>query len=110
MVMGRSTGVVFPRRMVAADEDALIAPRRDELSHRIVELEASLLPQHHQPHAHDRLRHRIDAEDRILGDRPRSLDLEVALRLEVRDLSPARDEREGAGELCRRRCNAGGDR
>src|SRR2546426_12634515 len=85
--------------MVAADEDALIAPRRDELSHRIVELKASLLPQHHQPHAHDRLRHRVDAEDRILRYRPLSLDLEVALRLEVRDLSPARDEREGAGEL-----------
>src|SRR5712664_3256197 len=85
--------------MVAADEDALIAPRRDELPHRIVELSASLLPQHHQPHAHDRLRHRIDAEDRMLGDWPLPLDLEVALRLEVRDFSPARDEREGAGEL-----------
>src|SRR5262245_21622645 len=85
--------------MVAADEDALIAPRRDELPHRIVELNASLLPQHHQPDAHDRLRHRVDAEDRIRRDRPLALDLEVALRLEVRDLAPARDEREGAGEL-----------
>src|SRR5437899_12934585 len=85
--------------MVAADEDALIAPRRDELSHGIVELKASLLPQNDQPHAHDRLRHRVDAEDRIPRDPPLSLDLEVALRLEVRDLSAARHEREGAGEL-----------
>src|SRR5262249_16821434 len=89
----------LPRRMIPADEDALIPPGRDELAHRVVELNASLLPQHHQTDAHDRLRHRVDAEDRIVRDRSLPLDFEVALRLEVRDLASARDECEGAGEL-----------
>src|SRR5688500_8108872 len=85
--------------MIAADEDTLVLERRDELRHGIVELEAAMLPQHHQADAHDRLRHRVDAEDRVRRDRPPLLDLEMPPRLEVRDLSPARDEHERAGKL-----------
>jgi hypothetical protein len=85
--------------MVAADEHALIAPRRNELVHWIVELQPSLLPQHHQPHARDRLGHRVDAEDRVGCDRAFALDFEMSQRLEVRDLSPAGHQRERAGQL-----------
>ena len=85
--------------VVAAGEDAQVLPRRDELVHRIVELKAPLFVEHHEPDARDGLRHRVDAPDRVGGDGPAALDLEVAERLTVDDLAAPGHQGQGAGEL-----------
>jgi hypothetical protein len=59
------------------------------------------LPEHHQPHARDRLGHRIDAEDRVGRDRSCALDLEMAQRLEVGDLAATGDQCQRPGQLAR---------
>ena len=85
--------------VVASGEDAQILPRRDELVHRIVELKAPFFVEHHEPDARDGLRHRVDAPDRVGGDGPAALDLEVAERLTVDDLAAPGHQGQGAGEL-----------
>ena len=71
----------------------------DVLGHRVVERPLALLPEHHHGHAHDRLGHRRDAEDRVAGDRLLGRQILNAVGVEVDDLAVSCDERRDAGEL-----------
>jgi len=85
--------------MVAAHEHRQILPRRDEPVHGIVELEATLLVERHQPCAGDRLGHGVDAKDGVRRQRPPPLDLQMSPRVEIGDLPAAGHQGEYAGEL-----------
>ena len=71
----------------------------NELRHRVVEREATLVVVGHQRDTDDRLRHRVDAEDRVLRDRDPVLDVLLAVGVEEDDLALARDHRDDAGEF-----------
>ena len=58
-----------PPARAAADVNAQVAPRRDEAVHRVVQRHQALLDQHHESHAGDRLGHRVDAREAVLGQR-----------------------------------------
>ena len=57
----------------AARPDPRVRERGDEALDRVLELERALLPQQHRRHRRDRLRHRVDAKQRVAltGGRPR---------------------------------------
>ena len=67
IVTGRRAGTrrKGPSPSFARREDVECGQRGKILSHRIVELEAPLLVQHHDRDARDRLRHRGDPKDRV---------------------------------------------
>jgi hypothetical protein len=69
------------------------------LRHRIVELPLPFLEQHHHRHAGDRLRHRVDAEDRVLLHRRGALQVALAGGFELHDLAVPRHHRHDAGQL-----------
>ncbi|MNR11717.1 hypothetical protein D3C85_1280310 [compost metagenome] len=91
---------------IAARVDAKVLPRRDVLADRIVESDLAFLDQHHDRHRGDRLRHRVDAEDRILGQRRLPLAVGHAQHRIQHDFAapPHLDQR--AGQLAA--CHVGG--
>ena len=53
------------RSVLARDAHLQLVEARQVLAHRIRELDRAILDQHHRRHRHQRLGHRIDAEDRF---------------------------------------------
>ena len=82
-----------------AGRDLEVLELGDILRDRIGEAKGPLLIKHHEGDTGDRLRHRVDAKDRVLGHRRTRSDVLVAERFEVGDLAVARDHRRDAGEL-----------
>jgi len=79
--------------MVAADEDALIAPRGNELVHWIVELQrpcsqSIISPRSRSAWSSNRFGNRVGVTGRL------RFDSKMSLRLEVGDLSLTRDQRD----------------
>ena len=87
------------RGALAGNPDLVIAPFRNKSRDRIIELEMPLLVEAHQRDRGDRLRHRVEAEDRVVGHRRFALAIRHAHRLEVGDVAVARDERLASGDL-----------
>jgi hypothetical protein len=91
------------RRARAAGKHAETAPSRDVAMHRVVERDLALLDEHHESDRCQRLGHRIDAEDRVGGERHCALDVGMADEAGVGGFAKARDADQRAGQL------AGGD-
>ena len=89
------------QRRNAGDEDAEVLPRRNVGLDRIVQRDLALFDQHHERDAGERLGHRIDAEDRVDGQRRVALDVSLADSAEVSDLAVPRDEGHCARQSCR---------
>jgi hypothetical protein len=53
--------------VIAGLVDAQVPPLGNQLVNRIVELKVAVLVEHHERHGGDGLRHRVDAEDRVLA-------------------------------------------
>ena len=87
------------RLRIAAREHFQIAPLRDVLRDRVVQLERAFFVQHHQRDAGDRLAHRIDAENRVARDRRRAFDVAFAVGEEMRLFAVARNQAQIAGQL-----------
>ena len=87
-----------PQRRRAADINRKVAPFGDVFGDRLVERDAALLDEHHEGDGGDRLRHRIDAEDRVFLHRHVAFDVGEALHCRVNDLAVTVDDRVGAGE------------
>ena len=88
-------------RIDTPNGDLLIAEGGDPAGRGCAEREAVLLVQDHHGDAGDRLAHRVDAEERVLGHRFLRLEVAVAVRVEVRDLAAAGDQARGAGDFAR---------
>jgi hypothetical protein len=79
----------------------------------IVQLDHTLLDQHHRRDGRDRLGHRREAEDRVLAHRLGFGSVLISVRLEVNDLTAPRDQGDGARKhapvdlLRHHRCDAG---
>ena len=87
----------FKLESAATDHaDFQVGEGRDQVRHRVGEEEPSLLDHHHRGHRDNRLRHRIDAEDRVLAHRG-SARAKPAQALPVGDLAVTGDQHGGAG-------------
>src|SRR5690606_11559149 len=64
-----------------------------------LKLEVSLLVEHHQGEAGDRLRHRVDAEDRIFFHWQAAFAVALSGRLEVSDFPVPGDKGRETGDL-----------
>lgn len=80
---------------------AVIAPRGDDAGDGVVELEHPLLEQLHQRDGHDRLRHRVDAEDRVVAHRNTPLAIALAQAALVGEVAAPADGHLAAGDLAR---------
>jgi hypothetical protein len=98
--LGGRPGLRIARR--SSGVDAEVGERRDEVADRVGELESAFLVEHHGRDRGDRLGHRVDAEERVRLNRFAAFDVPHSVRGQVRDLAPARDERQPAGQLARR--------
>ena len=93
--LGRRHGHDLGHR--AAAVDAHVGELGQEAGDRVLELEVPLLPQHHRRDRGDRLRHRVDAPQRVRLDGQVGLDvapaaaLDVGLVVAVHDDEPARE-------------------
>ncbi len=83
----------------ASRPDLQLLEGGDVAGNGVVQLKVPLLVEHHECKARDRLRHRIDAEDRILLHRQAALAVALAGDLEMRDLAVAGDERREPRDL-----------
>ena len=81
------------------DRHLRVLELRNEARHRIGQPQLAFFHQHQDRDAGDRLRHRRDAEDRVLAHRRLRFEIHLALRLEVRDLAAPRHHRDRAGDL-----------
>ena len=98
--MQHGHGVLGRRRLAALGIQHLqIRQFGHELLDRIGELKLAFFVEHHCRHRGDRLAHRIDAEQGVLGHRAVVVRPAVAHRLEVDDLAVARHQRDDASEL-----------
>ena len=70
-----------------------------ELGDRVVQADLSLFDEHHDGYGGNRLGHRSQAEDRVLGHRSLGFDIRQALSLKVRDSALAGNQRNGAGDV-----------
>jgi len=84
-------------RAVALDADLLAGEFGNELGKRIVEQQFAVFHQHHDAERDQRLGHREDAEDAVLGHRRVGGRVLPALRLEPADLATPRHHRHHAG-------------
>ncbi len=98
----RAAGRLGDHRLVlAGDIDAVVLPGGDVAADRVVELEVALFIEHHQRDRGDRLGHRIDAEDGVVGHRLAALQVHRPEGLAVGDLSAPGDGDLGAHDLLR---------
>ena len=81
---------------IAFDADLRAGESRNEFRDRIGEQNAPFLDHLHNCDRHDRLRHRIDAEDRIMRHHVVGQWRTAAEGLEITDASLARDQGDGA--------------
>ena len=72
---------------------------RQVLRDGIAEDDATFLDEHHGGDRHERLGHRVDAEDRVLPERRAASRIARADRVEIGDFSLAGDQRHRAGQL-----------
>ena len=90
-----------PGRVDLGDADLHLGEGGEVLGNRIGEDDPPLLGEHHGGGGHEWLRHRVEAEDGVLGHRRAALRVPGAERLEVGDAALARDHGDGAGKLLR---------
>jgi hypothetical protein len=83
----------------AGHPDLMILPGREEAAHRVVQLEVAALIEAHQRHGGDRLAHRIDAEDGVVGHRLAALPVHLAERAKVGEVAVPGDRDLAAGDL-----------
>ena len=83
----------------APDVNLKIAPGGDHPVYRVVELEHAALVELHERDRSDRLAHRIDAEDRIVGHRQAALEVSRSERRVIREMAVARDGDLATGDL-----------
>ena len=99
-VAGSPAAAARGRRVRLRDGDLVQAFEfRDEARDRVAQADLAFFHQHHDRHAGDRLRHRSEAEDSVLGHRPVCFEISHALRFEVRDLAATSDQRDRAGDV-----------
>jgi hypothetical protein len=89
------------RRIGSLAADLELGQLRKVARHRVGDLEASLLLQHHRRHAGDGFGHRVDAEERVGRHGEASVAVPVTEGLEVCDLALAGDEDHRAGQAAR---------
>jgi hypothetical protein len=77
----------------------VVAPLRNDPIDRIVELEIALLVEGHQRDRGDRLGHRIDAVEGVVGGRLAALAVHLAEGFEIGQVTVARDRDLAAGDL-----------
>ena len=82
----------------AAHEHSHVLEARQEPRDRIVELEMSLLVQHHDRRRCQRLGHRIETEDRVRRHPRRAPDVGQAAHIEMHQLAAARHRGDQPGE------------
>ena len=92
-------GTRLDRVALAGDVHAHVAQLGDHAMDRVVELEIRLLIERHQRDRGNRLRHRVDAEDRVLTHRLAAFGIHLTNRREVRDFAATRHQGEGTGDL-----------
>ena len=73
--------------------DAGVGERGDEARHRVGQLQRALLVEHHRGDGGDRLGHRVDAPDRVVGHRQPGLEVAQPVVGQVRD-APAPGDRD----------------
>ena len=78
--------------------DGQVAPGRDPAVHGVVDRDPAFLDQHHEGDAGDRLGHRIDAKDRVLGEPLPALQRCVAEHALVHEVAFARHRQQRAGQ------------
>ena len=100
---GRDGRVVDLRefRVGLRDADLLRAEGRQELRDRIGQLHLAVLDEHHRRDRHERLRHRVDAEDGIGRHRCAARRIAMTHGRRVHELAAARDHHDGTGQLAR---------
>ena len=86
-------------RVLTAYPHFRIRPLRQEFAYGVIELKSPLLVQHHQRHGRYRLRHRVDAVDRVLLRWLPALGVHQPERREVCDLAAPGHQRQRAGNL-----------
>jgi hypothetical protein len=86
--LGRRTRAVHPH----------VGEGRDVAGHRVGQLEQAPLVEHQDGHRRDRLAHRVDAPDRVVGDGPLRLDVGDAVVREQRHPAAAGDRHRPARE------------
>jgi hypothetical protein len=91
-VIGRLAGIV-------RDSDLRVLELGDELRHRIREPDPSFFDEHQHGGGRDRLGQRGQRKDSVLRHRLPGLEVQLAARLEVQDLSIDCDKADGPGNL-----------
>src|SRR6516162_2514204 len=87
--LGRRRGQGRTRRAYAVDPWAL--ETRQVRGDRSAEREQALLPEHHRRDRDERLRHRIDAPDRVALDRQPGYRIALTHRVDIADPATAGD-------------------
>ena len=87
--------------------DPGVGERRDEPRHRVGQLERALLVEHHRRDRGDRLGHRVDAPERVVGHRQPGLEVAQPVVGQVRD-APAPGDRDRPARRAGRRRRSGG--
>ena len=97
--MNRDLALGLSGRDFRFQRDHHVLELGEVLGHRLVELKAPLLLEHHGRDRGHRLGHRVDAEERPLGHRRAGLQVLDAHRFEVGDLPASGDASHRARDL-----------
>jgi hypothetical protein len=78
--------------------DAGVGEGRDPPRDRVGQLQHALLVEHHRGDGGDRFGHRVDAPDRVVGDREVGVEIAAAVVRQVHDAPVPRDDDRPAGQ------------
>ena len=97
--IGSTCGSVTGARNDPERYTRVVGELRQPLGDRRLELEESLLVEHHRRHRCDRLAHREQPHDRVVGERRTAVDVALAVGRRVHELTLAAHGDVPAGEL-----------